>query len=151
MICVNKFLMKKIFSVLVLIFFILQVGCCKQIYKEDADKYMFLIKMKQVVGNDVKIVNSLNRVEAQLAYLELPLKSDKTSKIIELLKKDGWTYKGAGIGSETYCQGVNNSINIVRPTSKTVTTFKGGDLYVTDYNKDIVSYSYNKSGLDICK
>ncbi|EHU1360584.1 MULTISPECIES: hypothetical protein [Acinetobacter calcoaceticus/baumannii complex] len=147
----NKFLMKKIFSVLVLIFFILQVGCCKQIYKEDADKYMFLIKMKQVVGNDVKIVNSLNRVEAQLAYLELPLKSDKTSKIIELLKKDGWTYKGAGIGSETYCQGVNNSINIVRPTSKTVTTFKGGDLYVTDYNKDIVSYSYNKSGLDICK
>ncbi|MGI3264758.1 hypothetical protein, partial [Acinetobacter baumannii] len=146
-----KFLMKKIFSVLVLIFFILQVGCCKQIYKEDADKYMFLIKMKQVVGNDVKIVNSLNRVEAQLAYLELPLKSDKTSKIIELLKKDGWTYKGAGIGSETYCQGVNNSINIVRPTSKTVTTFKGGDLYVTDYNKDIVSYSYNKSGLDICK
>nr|WP_198426385.1 hypothetical protein [Acinetobacter baumannii] len=143
--------MKKIFSVLVLIFFILQVGCCKQIYKEDADKYMFLIKMKQVVGNDVKIVNSLNRVEAQLAYLELPLKSDKTSKIIELLKKDGWTYKGAGIGSETYCQGVNNSINIVRPTSKTVTTFKGGDLYVTDYNKDIVSYSYNKSGLDICK
>ncbi|MDO7228296.1 hypothetical protein [Acinetobacter nosocomialis] len=151
MICVNKFLMKKIFSVLVLIFFILQVGCCKQIYKEDADKYMFLIKMKQVVGNDVKIVNSLNRVEAQLAYLELPLKSDKTSKIIELLKKDGWTYKGAGIGSQTYCQGVNNSINIVRPTSKTVTTFKGGDLYVTDYNKDIVSYSYNKSGLDICK
>ncbi|XZW55794.1 hypothetical protein ACT4YZ_03970 [Acinetobacter baumannii] len=151
MICVNKFLMKKIFSVLVLIFFILQVGCCKQIYKEDADKYMFLIKMKQVVGNDVKIVNSLNRVEAQLAYLELPLKSDKTSKIIELLKKDGWTYNGAGIGSETYCQGVNNSINIVRPTSKTVTTFKGGDLYVTDYNKDIVSYSYNKSGLDICK
>ncbi|MDC5307452.1 hypothetical protein ACT4VH_05470 [Acinetobacter baumannii] len=147
----NKFLMKKIFSVLVLIFFILQVGCCKQIYKEDADKYMCLIKMKQVVGNDVKIVNSLNRVEAQLAYLELPLKSDKTSKIIELLKKDGWTYKGAGIGSETYCQGVNNSINIVRPTSKTVTTFKGGDLYVTDYNKDIVSYSYNKSGLDICK
>jgi len=143
--------MKKIFSVLVLIFFILQVGCCKQIYKEDADKYMFLIKMKQVVGNDVKIVNSLNRVEAQLAYLELPLKSDKTSKIIELLKKDGWTYKGAGIGSETYCLGVNNSINIVRPTSKIVTTFKGGDLYVTDYNKDIVSYSYNKSGFDICK
>lgn len=85
MICVNKFLMKKIFSVLVLIFFILQVGCCKQIYKEDAEKYMFLIKMKQVVGNDVKIVNSLNRAEAQLAYLELPLKSDKTSKIIELL------------------------------------------------------------------
>ncbi|MDK4793392.1 MAG: hypothetical protein OC189_15375 [Acinetobacter sp.] len=147
----NKFLMKKIFSVLVLIFFILQVGCCKQIYKEDAEKYMFLIKMKQVVGNDVKIINSLNRAEAQLAYLELPLKSDKTSKIIELLKKDGWTYKGAGIGSETYCLGVNNSINIVRPTSKTVTTFKGGDLYVTDYNKDIVSYSYNKSGFDICK
>ncbi|EKK07147.1 hypothetical protein ACINNAV72_1123 [Acinetobacter baumannii Naval-72] len=44
---------------------------------------MFLIKMKQVVGNDVKIVNSLNRAEAQLAYLELPLKLDKTSKIIE--------------------------------------------------------------------
>ncbi|WP_368581101.1 hypothetical protein [Acinetobacter baumannii] len=147
----NKFLMKKIFSVLVLLFLILQVGCCKRTHKEDADKYMFLIKMKQVVGNDVKIVNSLNRAEAQLAYLELPLNSDKTSKIVELLKKDGWTYKGAGIGSETYCIGVNNSINIVSPTSKTVTTFKGGDLYMTDYNKDIVSYSYNKSGLDICK
>ncbi len=143
--------MKKIFSVLVLLFLILQVGCCKRTHKEDADKYMFLIKMKQVVGNDVKIVNSLNRAEAQLAYLELPLNSDKTSKIVELLKKDGWTYKGAGIGSETYCIGVNNSINIVSPTSKTVTTFKGGDLYMTDYNKDIVSYSYNKSGLDICK
>ncbi|OCZ53675.1 hypothetical protein [Acinetobacter seifertii] len=147
----NKFLMKKIFSVLVLLFLILQVGCYIRTHKEDADKYMFFIKMKQVVGNDVKIVNSLNRAEAQLAYLELPLNSDKTSKIVELLKKDGWTYKGAGIGSETYCLGVNNSINIVRPTYKTVTTFKGGDLYVTDYNKDIVSYSYSKSGLDICK
>lgn len=143
--------MKKIFSVLVLLFLILQVGGYKRTRKEDADKYMFFIKMKQVVGNDVKIVNSLNRAEAQLAYLELPLNSDKTSKIVELLKKDGWTYKGAGIGSESYCLGVNNSINIVRPTYKTVTTFKGGDLYVTDYNKDIVSYSYNKSGLDICK
>lgn len=65
----------------------MQVGCYKRTHKEDADKYMFFIKMKQVVGNDVKIVNSLNRAEAQLAYLELPLKSDKTSKIIELLKK----------------------------------------------------------------
>lgn len=146
----NKFLMKKIFPVLVLLFLILQVGCYKKNHKEEADKYMFLIKMKQVVGNDVEIVNSLNRAEVQLAYLELPLKSDKTSKIIELLKKDGWTYKGAGIGSETYCLGLNNSINVVSPTSKTVTTFKGGNLYVTDYNKDIVSYSYNKSGLDIC-
>lgn len=143
--------MKKIFPVLVLLFLILQVGCYKKKHKEEADKYMFLIKMKQVVGNDVEIVNSLNRAEVQLAYLELPLKSDKTSKIIELLKKDGWTYKGAGIGSETYCLGLNNSINVVSPTSKTVTTFKGGDLYVTDYNKDIVSYSYNKSGLDICR
>lgn len=142
--------MKKIFPVLVLLFLILQVGCYKKNHKEEADKYMFLIKMKQVVGNDVEIVNSLNRAEVQLAYLELPLKSDKTSKIIELLKKDGWIYKGAGIGSETYCLGLNNSINVVSPTSKTVTTFKGGDLYVTDYNKDIVSYSYNKSGLDIC-
>ena len=112
---------------------------------------MFFIKMKQVVGNDVKIVNSLNRAEAQLAYLDLALNSDKKYKIVELQKNDGWTYKGAGIGSESYCLGVNNSINIVRPTYKTVTTFKGGDLYVTDYNKDIVSYSYNKSGLDICK
>lgn len=143
--------MKKIFPVLVLLFLILQVGCYKKNHKEEADKYMFLIKMKQVVGNDVEIANSLNRAEVQLAYLELPLKSDKTSKIIELLKKDGWTYKGAGIGSETYCLGLNNSINVVSPTSKTVTTFKGGDLYVTDYNKDIVSYSYNKSGLDICR
>ncbi|EKA64500.1 hypothetical protein ACIN5065_0469 [Acinetobacter baumannii OIFC065] len=41
--------------------------------------------MRQIVGNDVEIVNSLNRAEDQLAYLELPLKSDKTSKIIELL------------------------------------------------------------------
>ena len=143
--------MKKIFSVLVLLFLLFHFVCYKGTHKEDADKYMFFIKMKQVVGNDVKIVNSLNRAEAQLAYLELPLNSDKTSKIVELLKKDGWTYKGAGIGSESYCLGVNNSINIVRPTYKTVTTFKGGDLYVTDYNKDIVSYSYNKSGLDICK
>ncbi len=105
--------MKKIFPVLVLLFLILQVGCYKKNHKEEADKYMFLIKMKQVVGNDVEIVNSLNRAEVQLAYLELPLKSDKTSKIIELLKKDGWTYKGAGIGSETYCLGLNNSINVV--------------------------------------
>lgn len=67
------------------------------------------------------------------------------------MKKDGWTYKGAGIGSETYCLGLNNGINIVSPNSKTVTTFKDGDLYMTDYDKDIVSYSYNKWGLNICK
>ncbi|KCZ28772.1 hypothetical protein J812_3846, partial [Acinetobacter baumannii 25977_9] len=54
----NKFLMKKIFSVLVLLFLILQVGGYKRTHKEDPDKYMFFIKMKQVVGNDVKIVNS---------------------------------------------------------------------------------------------
>ncbi len=36
--------------------------------------------MKQVVGNDVKIVNSLNRAEAQLAYLELPLKLDNPNR-----------------------------------------------------------------------
>lgn len=126
-------------------------GCSDRIYEKTNDQYPFQSKMKQIVGNDIKIVNSLNRAEVQLAYLELPLKSDKTSKIIELLKKDGWTYKGAGIGSETYCLGLNNSINVVSPTSKTVTTFKGGDLYMTDYNKDIVSYSYNKWGLDICE
>lgn len=67
------------------------------------------------------------------------------------MKKDGWTYKEAGIGSETYCLGLNNGNNIVSPASKTVSTFKDGDLYMTDYDKDIISYSYNKWGLNICK
>ncbi|MBO3658123.1 hypothetical protein [Acinetobacter haemolyticus] len=130
---------------------LLIVGCSDRIYEQPTDQYPFQIKMREVVGNDVEIIKSLSRAEVQLIYLELPLKSEKTQKIVELLKKDGWIYKGAGVGSETYCLGLNNSINIVSPISSTVTNYKGGDLYMTDYNSDIVSYSYNKWGLDICE
>ena len=150
MICANDF-MKILLKSIVLFILFLQVGCTDAIYEQASDKYPFQSKMREVVGNDVEIIKSLSRAEVQLIYLELPLKSEKTQKIVELLKRDGWIYKGAGVGSETYCLGLNNSINIVSPVSSTVTNYKGGDLYMTDYNSDVVSYSYNKWGLDICE
>jgi hypothetical protein len=75
------------------------MGCSDHIYEQPTDQYPFQIKMREVVGNDVEIIKSLSRAEVQLIYLELPLKSEKTQKIVELLKRDGWIYKGAGVGS----------------------------------------------------
>ncbi|AZC10189.1 hypothetical protein DKE47_014620 [Acinetobacter nosocomialis] len=50
-----------------------------------------------------------------------------------------------------YCLGINNSINIVSPTTIGVYDYQGGKLNITDYNFDAISYSYNKWGEDLCE
>ncbi|WP_335954988.1 hypothetical protein [Acinetobacter guillouiae] len=133
-------------------FMIALMGCnSNKIYDEPSDKYPFDKKMKTVLGEKLEVVNSLNRAEVQLAYVELPANSIKTKNIIDLLEKDGWIFKGRGISVDTYCLGSKNSINIASPISFNATDFKGNKVRVTKTDVDIISYSYNKWGEELCE
>lgn len=128
------------------------MGCSNnKIHDEPADKYPFDEKMKTVLGENLEVVNSLNRAEVQLAYVELPANSIKTKKIIKLLGDDGWILKGSGVSVDTYCLDTKNSINIASPISFNATDFKGNKVRVTKTDVDIISYSYNKWGDELCE
>ena len=128
------------------------MGCCNnKIHDEPSDKYPFDEKMKTVLGENLEVVNSLNRAEVQLAYVELPANSIKTKKIIKLLGDDGWILKGSGVSVDTYCLDTKNSINIASPISFNATDFKGNKVRVTKTDVDIISYSYNKWGDELCE
>ena len=126
--------------------FFLLSGCSNRIQEQDSDKYLFDKKMKEFLGSDINIINSLNGGEVQLMYIELPLNSIKDKKIIKLLRDDGWILKGSGVSVDTYCLGVRNSINIASPILFNATDYKGNKVKVTKNNVDIISYSYNKWG-----
>ncbi|RKG39541.1 hypothetical protein [Acinetobacter rongchengensis] len=128
------------------------MGCSSnKIHDEPSDKYPFEEKMKTVLDENLEVVNSLNRAEVQLAYIELPANSIETKKIIKLLGDDGWILKGSGVSVDTYCLGVRNSINIASPILFNATDYKGNKVKVTKSNVDIISYSYNKWGDDLCE
>lgn len=128
------------------------MGCSNnKIHDEPSDKYPFDEKMKTVLGENLEVVNSLNRAEVQLAYVELPANSIKTKKIIKLLGDDGWILKGSGVSVDTYCLDTKNSINIASPISFNATDFKGNKVRVTKTDVDIISYSYNKWGDELCE
>ncbi len=146
MICVND-LWKFIF----IFFSLIQMGCSNQIYEPPSDKYPFEVKMKALLGDNLKIVNSLSKAEVQISSFRFEKDPNKLKKVINQLEKDGWILKGHGQGVDTYCLGINNSINIVSPTTIGVYDYQGGKLNITDYNFDAISYSYNKWGEDLCE
>ncbi|HCT5803997.1 TPA: hypothetical protein OT167_003079, partial [Acinetobacter nosocomialis] len=116
-----------------------------------SDKYPFEVKMKALLGDNLKIVNSLSKAEVQISSFRFEKDPNKLKKVINQLEKDGWILKGHGQGVDTYCLGINNSINIVSPTTIGVYDYQGGKLNITDYNFDAISYSYNKWGEDLCE
>ncbi|ARG17737.1 TPA: hypothetical protein JIZ13_17550 [Acinetobacter nosocomialis] len=121
------------------------------IYPQPSDKYPFEAKMKALLGDNLKIVNSLRKAEVQISSFRFEKDPNKLKKVINQLEKDGWILKGHGQGVDTYCLGANNSINIVSPTAIGVYDYQGGKLNITDYNSDAISYSYNKWGEDLCE
>lgn len=130
---------------------LLLVGYGSSVYEPPSDKYPFENKMKELLGNQIEIINSLKKAEVQISYFELPKNNNKIESIVSLLEKDGWVLKGKGQGVDTYCLGRNNRINVVIPTSGGLYDFKGGKLKRTDYSVNAVLYSYNKWGEDLCE
>lgn len=128
------------------------MGCSSnKIHDEPSDKYPFEEKMKTVLGENLEVVNSLNRAEVQVLYFDLvgSNNTQEISKIINLLEKDGWILKGKGIGVDTYCLGLNNRINVVVAGAGNLYDFKGEKL--PENNFDGVLYAYNRWGDDLCE
>ncbi|EHU1360586.1 hypothetical protein Q5X71_10740 [Acinetobacter baumannii] len=146
MICVND-LWKFIF----IFFSLIQMGCSNQIYEPPSDKYPFEVKMIDFFGNNIRIVDSINKYEAQISYFEFTKDSRKLEEIVRHLEKDGWMLKGQGHGVDTYCLGPNNKINIVNPTFGKIQDYKGGELKITNYDVNTVLYRYYKWGDDLCE
>ena len=145
-ICVSN-----LFRYIALFFLFLQVGCSNGVYEQPAYKYPFEVKMKALLGDNIEIVNSLSKAEVQISSFRFEKDPNKLKKVINQLEKDGWILKGHGQGVDTYCLGINNSINIVSPTTIGIYDYQGGKLNITDYNFDAISYSYNKWGEDLCE
>ncbi|HGW4397576.1 TPA: hypothetical protein ACNIEX_000264 [Acinetobacter nosocomialis] len=129
---------------------LIQLGCSNRIYEQPSDKYPFEAKMKALLGDNLEIIDSINKYEAQVSYFEFTKDSRELEKIVRYLDKDGWVLKGKGQGVDTYCLGRNNRINVVIPTSGGLYDFKGGKLKRTDYSVNAVLYSYDKWGDDMC-
>ncbi|WP_447296111.1 hypothetical protein [Acinetobacter baumannii] len=87
------------------------------IYPQPSDKYPFEVKMKALLGDNLKIVNSLSKAEVQISSFDLPKNTNQIDEVVSQLKKDGWVLKGHGQGVDTYCLGLHNKMNIVVPIS----------------------------------
>ena len=46
------------------------MGCSNQIYEQPSDKYPFEVKMKALLGDNLKIVNSLSKAEVQISSFD---------------------------------------------------------------------------------
>ncbi|HAV5547380.1 TPA: hypothetical protein JI101_11125 [Acinetobacter baumannii] len=124
---------------------------CGEIYSQPSDKYPFEVKMKALLGDNLKIVNSIRKAEVQISSFRFEKDPNKLKKVINQLEEDGWVLKGKGQGVDTYCLGRNNRINVVIPTSGGLYDFKGGKLKRTDYSVNAILYSYDKWGDDMCE
>lgn len=140
-------LLKLIFSFSLLI----QVGCSNGVHEQPSNKYPFEEKMKVLLGNNLEIIDSINKYEAQVSYFEFTKDSRKLDKIVRYLDKDGWVLKGQGQGVDTYCLGPNNKINIVNLTFGKIQDYKGRELKITNYDVNTVLYRYYKWGDDLCE
>ena len=143
--------MKNLLKLIFLFPLLVKMGCSNGVYEQPSNKYPFEAKMKALLGDNIKIVNSLSKAEVQISSFRFKKDPNKFKKLINQLEKDGWILKGHGQGVNTYCLGTNNSINIVSPTAIGVYDYQGGKLNITDYNFDAISYSYNKWGEDLCE
>lgn len=75
---------------------LLLVGCSSSVYEPPSDKYPFEAKMKALLGDNIKIVNSLSKAEVQISSFRFEKDPNKLKKVINQLEKDGWILKGRG-------------------------------------------------------
>ncbi|TYO13319.1 hypothetical protein FXF40_18695, partial [Acinetobacter baumannii] len=68
--------------------------------------------MKALLGDNLKIVNSIRKAEVQISSFRFEKDPNKLKKVINQLEEDGWVLKGKGQGVDTYCLGRNNRINV---------------------------------------
>ncbi len=126
-------------------------ACTTGLRQDNFDKYSFNNKMIEILGPDVKIINSINKSQTQISNVELSKDSKKLNEVITLLKQDGWVLKGQGKGVDTYCLGRNNRINIVTANSAPVIDYQGSMLTPGNFSINIIAFMYLISGVDSCK
>lgn len=126
-------------------------ACTTGLRQDNLDKYSFNNKMIEILGPDVKIINSINKSQTQISNVELSKDSKKLNEVITLLKQDGWVLKGQGKGVDTYCLGRNNRINIVTANSAPVIDYQGSMLTPGNFSINIIAFMYLISGVDSCK
>ncbi|MDC4559718.1 hypothetical protein NQ760_15605 [Acinetobacter baumannii] len=143
--------MKNLLKLISSFFLLIPIGCSNGVHEQPSNKYPFEEKMKVLLGNNLEIIDSINKYEAQVSYFEFTKDSRKLDKIVRYLDKDGWVLKGQGQGVDTYCLGPNNKINIVNPTFGKIQDYKGGELKITNYNVNTLLYRYYKWGDDLCE
>ncbi|MFW1798911.1 hypothetical protein ACG9YX_02585 [Acinetobacter nematophilus] len=126
-------------------------ACTTSLRPDDSDKYPFNRKMVEIFGNDVKIVDSINKSQAQISSVDISKGSKKLDEIIILLKKDGWVLKGRGKGIDTYCLNKNNGINILIANSAPVIDYQGTVLTPGDLSVNSIVFFYVNSGVNECE
>ncbi|WP_151810432.1 hypothetical protein [Acinetobacter bereziniae] len=126
-------------------------ACTTGLRQDNLDKYSFNNKMIEILGPDVKIINSINKSQTQISNVELSKDSKKLNEVITLLKQDGWVLKGQGKGVDTYCLGRNNRINIVTANSAPVIDYQGSMLTPGNFSINIIAFMYLISEVDSCK
>ncbi|MFW1798914.1 hypothetical protein ACG9YX_02600 [Acinetobacter nematophilus] len=126
-------------------------ACTTSLRPDDSDRYPFNDKMIEILGSNIKIINSINKSQTQISNVELSKDSKKLNEVITLLKQDGWVLKGQGKGVDTYCLGRNNRINIVTANSAPVIDYQGSMLTPGNFSINIIAFMYLISGVDSCK
>ncbi|WP_329745830.1 hypothetical protein [Acinetobacter baumannii] len=61
--------MSNLFRYIALFFLFLQVGCSNGVYEQPADKYPFEVKMKALLGDNIEIIDSINKYEGKRTKL----------------------------------------------------------------------------------
>lgn len=118
--------------------------------EQPSDKYLFEVKMKQLFDSNVEIITHIQKAEVQSSSVELNKYSKDIEQVVKLLEKDGWIFKGEGIGIDTYFLDFNNRINIINPMWGGSYDLKGRRVDLNKYNVYVVAYNYNNRGDDLC-
>ena len=56
------------------------MGSGNRLYEQPKDKYPFEIKMKELLGSDLDVVNSINKVDVQNSSVDLPKKTHNVER-----------------------------------------------------------------------
>ncbi|QIC70489.1 hypothetical protein FSC09_08705 [Acinetobacter indicus] len=74
--------MNDLWKFIFIFFSLIQMGCSNQIYEQPSDKYPFEVKMKALLGDNLKIVNSLSKAEVQISSFDLPKNTNQIDEVV---------------------------------------------------------------------
>ena len=146
--------MKSVKNIKILLFMslvLVLMACTSGVRLDTSNKYPFNSKMFEIFGEDITIVDSINKSQAQISTLDISKDQQKLDKVVKALQKDGWLLKGKGEGVDTYCLDKNNGINIVMPNSKPIIDYQGTILPTGDVSVNSIVFFYISHGVNECE